>query len=240
MSGYLVMADGRRIEVRNGLTLGRVAQCDVVLKDTKASRRHARLVVEGSVVEVEDLGSSNGTFLNDKPVQRRLLRDGDQIRIGKTTVTFAEAGGVESAADEELEIDLESTDEPVIEPVIEPVLGPAGDPYRPGGGLEGDPLVGQRPPADDVEVLEFVDEVVTVKRREPAPPPVARPTARRTTGSKAREHGVLTFQKPTRKGGVLGDDMRQMSMLQRVVLAVAVLAAAAGLGWVVMKVAAGL
>lgn len=235
MSGYLVMADGRRVEVRNGLTLGRVAPCDVVLEDTKASRRHARLLVEGSVVEVEDLDSSNGTFLNDKKIQRRLLRDGDQIRIGTTTVTFTEAGKVASAADEELELD--------IDPVIEPARGPA-DPYRPGGGLEGDPLVGEKPPADDLDVLEFVDEVVTVKRRaEPAPPPAtgpaSGPTVRRPGGSNAREHGVLMFQKPERKGGVLGDDMRQMSTLQRGALAVAVVAAAAGLGWVVMKVASG-
>ena len=41
------------------------------------------MIVEAGVVEVEDLGSSNGTMLNGKPVDRRMLRDGDRIQFGK-------------------------------------------------------------------------------------------------------------------------------------------------------------
>jgi predicted component of type VI protein secretion system len=70
--------------------LGRVTGCDLVIDDGKCSRRHARICVEGSVVEIEDLQSSNGTLLNGKPVQRRMLRDGDQIQIGKTVIVYRE------------------------------------------------------------------------------------------------------------------------------------------------------
>ena len=78
--------------------MGRLPACDVVLTDTKASRRHARLHVAGSVVEVEDLQSHNGTLLNGKPVQRRVLRDGDQIQIGTTTIVFRETAGAAPGA----------------------------------------------------------------------------------------------------------------------------------------------
>jgi len=90
MSGYLELADGACSSVRNGVVLGRVAACDVVVNDPKASRRHARLIVEAGVVEIEDMNSSNGTLLNGKPVARRLIRDGDEIRIGKTVIVYRE------------------------------------------------------------------------------------------------------------------------------------------------------
>jgi hypothetical protein len=90
MSGYLELADGAFIGVRDGLVLGRVSACDVVVNDTKASRRHARLIIEAGVVEIEDMNSSNGTLLNGKPVDRRLIRDGDEVRIGKTVIIYRE------------------------------------------------------------------------------------------------------------------------------------------------------
>jgi predicted component of type VI protein secretion system len=90
VSGYLLLADGSHRVVRDGFVIGRVAGCDLVIDDTKASRRHARLIVDAGVVEVEDLESSNGTLLNDKPVTRRVLRDGDRVRIGKTELLYCE------------------------------------------------------------------------------------------------------------------------------------------------------
>ena len=90
MSGYLELPDGACILVRDGLVLGRVAACDVVVDDSKASRRHARLIAESGVVEIEDMKSSNGTLLNGKPVDRRMIRDGDEVRIGKTVIVYRE------------------------------------------------------------------------------------------------------------------------------------------------------
>src|SRR5688572_14991839 len=87
---WLSLANGTRVPLKDGFVLGRVAGCDLVIDDTKASRRHARIVIENDVVEIEDMGSSNGTLLNDKPVTRRLLRDGDRVQIGKTVIVFHE------------------------------------------------------------------------------------------------------------------------------------------------------
>src|SRR5262245_49967469 len=95
---WLSLANGARVPLKNGFVLGRVAGCDLVIDDTKASRRHARIVVENDVVEIEDLGSSNGTLLNDKPVTRRLLRDGDRVQIGKTVIVFHEGEATVAAA----------------------------------------------------------------------------------------------------------------------------------------------
>jgi hypothetical protein len=90
VEAHLQLADGRRVAVENGILIGRVAPCQVVIDDGKASRRHARISVEGSIVEIEDLESTNGTLLNGRPVTRRVLRDGDEIRIGKTVIVFRE------------------------------------------------------------------------------------------------------------------------------------------------------
>lgn len=98
MSGYLTTLAGKHLPVHDGFVIGRVAGCDLVIDDSKASRRHARLVVEAGVAEVEDLGSSNGTRLNDKPVTRRVLRDGDRIQIGATVLVYREGKAPGAAA----------------------------------------------------------------------------------------------------------------------------------------------
>lgn len=88
MSGYLKLSDGRTVALRDGLVIGRGKNCDIVLDDTKASRRHAKVIVEGGVVEVADLGSSNGSLLNGRPIEQRMMRAGDELQIGKTTLTL--------------------------------------------------------------------------------------------------------------------------------------------------------
>ncbi|MCA8975435.1 MAG: FHA domain-containing protein, partial [Planctomycetes bacterium] len=89
LTGYLSLPDGRSIPLHDDFIVGRGSGCDLVIDDSKASRRHARFVVEGGVVEIEDLNSSNGTLLNGKPVARRLVRPGDQLQIGKTVMIFS-------------------------------------------------------------------------------------------------------------------------------------------------------
>ena len=57
-------------------------------KDNTVSRQHARIFFERGRHYIEDLGSKNYTFLNDEPVQRARLHNGDVIRIGLNTITF--------------------------------------------------------------------------------------------------------------------------------------------------------
>jgi len=65
------------------LTLGAASGNDIVLDEPLVSRNHAVIERHGREVEIVDLNSGNGTFVNDEPVSRRLLTDGDVIRLGE-------------------------------------------------------------------------------------------------------------------------------------------------------------
>ena len=68
-------------------SIGRMADCWLVLDDDMVSRYHARLHVGPADSAVEDLGSRNGTYVNGERVEgRRSLRDGDRIRIGRELI----------------------------------------------------------------------------------------------------------------------------------------------------------
>ncbi len=73
------------------MTVGRLADCEIHLDDANASRLHAALVKEGERWVVEDLGSTNGTLLNGRRIERAPLSEGDVITIGLTRLTFHEA-----------------------------------------------------------------------------------------------------------------------------------------------------
>ena len=68
---------------------GRGDQSDIQLEDSFASTSHARLLPQGDVVVLEDLGSTNGTYLNGEPLRGpQPLHVGDRIRIGDSEFTF--------------------------------------------------------------------------------------------------------------------------------------------------------
>src|SRR4051794_11541844 len=76
---------GRQIQLTGPIVLGRDASADVVLDDGQISRRHARVTPSNGGVVVEDLESTNGTFVNDDEVQAPVeLRPGDQLLVGVT------------------------------------------------------------------------------------------------------------------------------------------------------------
>lgn len=76
---------GARFDLFGGLTLGRSGEADVSFDDRYASGIHARLYSRGDRYFVEDLGSTNGTLLDGRPVSgEQELRDGSQIEIGDT------------------------------------------------------------------------------------------------------------------------------------------------------------
>lgn len=87
----VVHEDGGTREVdldKELVTIGRMTDCDVVLSDKGASRRHAQIRVREGEAVLTDLGSTNGTKLNGQQVQTRTLGDGDRITIGTTLLEF--------------------------------------------------------------------------------------------------------------------------------------------------------
>ncbi|MCI0583401.1 MAG: FHA domain-containing protein, partial [Chloroflexi bacterium] len=91
---YLLVIAGTTSSIvslpRNGaLLIGRAPECDLLLANDSASRRHARISVVDGEVEVTDLDSHNGTRLNGEPiVGGRPVRSGDVITIGDTTLVL--------------------------------------------------------------------------------------------------------------------------------------------------------
>ena len=71
------------------VTLGRDASRDLPLDDNHCSRLHARVWFDSQRWQVEDCGSSNGTFVNSRRIDRALLRPGDVIRVGESLIVFA-------------------------------------------------------------------------------------------------------------------------------------------------------
>jgi len=80
---------GSAYDLSDGALLGRGESADIQLQDTFASSAHARLVAQGEVIVLEDLGSTNGTYLNGEPLRGpQPLHVGDSIRIGDSEFTF--------------------------------------------------------------------------------------------------------------------------------------------------------
>lgn len=80
--------DGIAYSLERGATLGR-GDVEIRLEDPFASTRHARIERQGSVLVLEDLGSTNGTYLNDEPLSGpQPLHHGDRIRIGDCELTY--------------------------------------------------------------------------------------------------------------------------------------------------------
>lgn len=76
--------------------VGRLADCWLILDDDLISRTHARFHVSDDKLEIEDLGSRNGTFVNGEQVyQRTELRDGDKVRIGNEVIAILASDGDE-------------------------------------------------------------------------------------------------------------------------------------------------
>jgi hypothetical protein len=79
---------GMSYDVAEGATLGR-GDVEIQLEDPFASSNHARLTRQGAILVIEDLGSTNGTYLNDELLRGpRPLHAGDRVRIGDSTFTY--------------------------------------------------------------------------------------------------------------------------------------------------------
>src|SRR6476619_6404132 len=84
--GWFLEYEERRIDLREGeVTLGRSRGCGVVLRDPSVSRGHALLSVRQGRVTLQDLRSSNGTYVNGKRLDKEtVVEDGDRLVIGET------------------------------------------------------------------------------------------------------------------------------------------------------------
>ena len=90
--GRLAIVDGSALkgktsELRDEVVIGRAEKCHVVLDDTYVSQVHARIFARNGAYVLEDLGSTNGTYLNQRRITAPAeLQRGDEVKIGKTVM----------------------------------------------------------------------------------------------------------------------------------------------------------
>ena len=82
--------------------IGRDEDCELMLTQREVSRSHCSVTAGAEGVTVLDLGSTNGTFVNDERVQERTLQNGDRLRIGSTMLKFLSRGNVEKSYHDEI------------------------------------------------------------------------------------------------------------------------------------------
>jgi diguanylate cyclase (GGDEF)-like protein len=95
---------GRRWELGDSdeIVVGRGSDCDIQIDRDSVSRRHARIYRVNNAWHVEDLGSTNGSYINDVPIQQSPLRDLDFVKIGSAIFKFLSGASVESSYHEEI------------------------------------------------------------------------------------------------------------------------------------------
>ncbi len=94
---------GKRLQLGTAaFEIGRSARCDLPIDQESVSRHHARITFDGNEYWIQDLGSTNGTFVGDNAVQKHQLADGEQVRIGRSILKFMTGENVEVQYHEEI------------------------------------------------------------------------------------------------------------------------------------------
>jgi pSer/pThr/pTyr-binding forkhead associated (FHA) protein len=117
---------GRQTPLEGSIEIGRETSIGLPIDDEQASRRHTRVTAEGDHALVEDLGSTNGTYLNGQPIEgQRTLRPGDRLRVGLTIFELRTAADVQRQPSAVIPVpQVTKLSGDVLEPVSEEELMP--------------------------------------------------------------------------------------------------------------------
>ncbi len=85
------------------IVIGRSSDLDMVLVEDMVSRKHAKIVTDDKAVSIQDLGSTNGTFVNGEKIRKVELKDGDRILIGTSIIKLVALNGEVTSALSETE-----------------------------------------------------------------------------------------------------------------------------------------
>src|SRR4051794_776871 len=80
------------------IIVGRSSDLDMVLVEDMVSRRHARIACDAQQIVIEDLGSTNGTFVNGEKIKRSTLKEGDRVLIGTSILKVVALDGSQPPA----------------------------------------------------------------------------------------------------------------------------------------------
>ncbi len=120
MAKIIVSLDDSLIKVvplnKDRMTLGRRPYNDIVVDNLAVSGEHAALQVIGHDYFIEDLNSTNGTYINEQKVKRQILKNGDNIEIGKYAIRYVQDGvNPQSTALNDGDVGLDAESETPIE-----------------------------------------------------------------------------------------------------------------------------
>lgn len=76
------------LRMNREIIIGRSSDLDMVLVEDMVSRRHAKITTTEGDIFIQDMGSTNGTFVNGAKITKQFLRDGDEVRIGEARMKF--------------------------------------------------------------------------------------------------------------------------------------------------------
>ena len=205
---------GRRFELAETVLLGR-ENATITLDDEETSRRHAEIRVAAGVVVIEDLGSTNGTFVDGKRIVGDVvLRGGETIRLGQTTfVVEIEAVPEPDRGATRLAVQLDPLDDPdrtILRPRPAPPDPTIAPPRRlaarrPARRPRAGPRAGPPPPRSKPEPPAPPPPAAAARLKPPAPaaraapkPPLAAPAA---PAPVAEPFGTFTPPAPPRRRG---------------------------------------
>lgn len=131
MPRITIRLDGELVEevslTKKRTTLGRRPHNDVVLANLAVSGRHACLIQQDRQVMIEDLDSTNGTYVNGSQVKKQLLQENDTIEIGQFKIIFSLGSGTHDEALESQQAPpYQATWRQAFHDVAEPPVGPQG------------------------------------------------------------------------------------------------------------------
>ncbi|MGE3671222.1 MAG: FHA domain-containing protein, partial [Polyangiaceae bacterium] len=93
---------GTQIHLEQPVVIGRDPACAVHFDSDMISRRHARVESVAGIYQVQDLGSTNGTYVNDRRVETHRLQDGDRVGVGKILMKFLDSNNIEAQYHKEI------------------------------------------------------------------------------------------------------------------------------------------
>jgi diguanylate cyclase (GGDEF)-like protein len=94
---------GRKYNLESAnVIIGRSSKSEIQIDQESVSRNHAKIINTGKSIILRDLGSTNGTYVNDQLIDEYVLRDGDFVKIGRTIFKFLSGGNIENAYHEEI------------------------------------------------------------------------------------------------------------------------------------------
>src|SRR3954467_7025954 len=94
---------GRKFNLDSpNVIIGRSSKSEIQIDQESVSRNHAKIINTGKSMILRDLGSTNGTYVNDQLIDEYVLRDGDFVKIGRTIFKFLSGGNIENAYHQEI------------------------------------------------------------------------------------------------------------------------------------------